>query len=233
MKKKILLLLSCLISTSLFAKDDLSWNGAILGQGAEENGNQQWPINGYMGAGWKPAESSWNAKTNFHVYKKLNSSKKDFNLYQTNIDGTFLQDKLHLTAGRQFLSLGLNAWLLDGMRLEIQPKETWSVATYAGTPRTPDNGDFNTDDGMISGLGFFLHSVGGFTGQIGTHYRKKDIQGKDWNENDQLFGAAYGRYQFSEETAPSLYSGVEYDASGGSLDQAVFGLDWHPNKIWN
>ena len=120
---------------------------------------------------------------------------------------------------------------MDGMRLEWQSQNTWSIASYAGVPRFPEIGDFHKDDGLISGISLLTHTTHGLAGQVGVVYRKRDMQTNNWLGNDQMFGISYLQYRFDKINMPTFYSGVEYDISGSSLDQLTSGVEWSPHRI--
>lgn len=201
----------------------------FLGQSREDlQDRREFPNHNYLEGRYQHLK--WRADTNLQIYRDWERRKEDFDLFENSIHGQLLQDRLELTAGRQFFTPGFNTFLMDGVSLDLLATEKLGVDFYGGTPRYPETGDFKQDDDLLSGLRVFLRNMGGIAGNISTLYRRENFSQGDWIENDQLSLAGYFVYDGKRAEQLRPYLGLEYQVSGKVLNLMNGGFNWMPKR---
>lgn len=187
------------------------------------------PANLYLGAGvaeW----GKWHAsvQADGRVFRDLQRSVNEADLYQgvLHLEPTKVW---RLDLGRQFLNPGFSTELVDGVRTTILPWSRVDLSVYAGVPRTIERGDFNRDDGLLTGMVVRLHDWHHTAASLQAQWRKFDLQGADWRQNDTVRVGASASHQFGGKTAPLAYGLFEYDVAGKVVEAGTLGFDWWPS----
>ncbi|MBI4238423.1 MAG: hypothetical protein HY696_08405 [Deltaproteobacteria bacterium] len=211
----------------------VSWraDADLVGQWRRNTSIQrELPANLYLGAGvadW----GKWHARVQAdgRVFRDLQRSVNEGDLYQ---------GVLHLEPakawqfdlGRQFLNPGFSTELVDGARTTLLPWSRVDLSVYAGVPRTIERGDFNRDDGLLTGMVVRLHDWHRTAASLQAQWRKFDLQGADWQQNDTVRVGASASHQFGGKTAPLAYGLFEYDIAGKVIEAGTLGFDWSPTR---
>ncbi|MBI4365908.1 MAG: hypothetical protein HY543_03725, partial [Deltaproteobacteria bacterium] len=151
-------------------------------------------------------------------------------------DADFYQARLRLQPtewlrtelGRQFVSEGFSTELIDGLRATLVPARWLEATVYAGVPRSVERGDFNADDGLLTGLSLGLSGMERTSARLSAAWRKLDATQADWRQNDSLLLGAGASHRFGGSRAPTLYGLLEYDLSAKVTDTATVGADITP-----
>lgn len=206
------------------------FQNTTLGQGREDlRGRQEFPIESYVQGRYQATK--WRAETGFKVFRDWERKNEDVDLFEANLYGKLLENRLEVVAGRQFFTPGFNTFLMDGVNLDIHFSPKVGLGIYGGVPRYPETGDFKQDNDLLSGLQLLWKKIGGLTGNTSIVYLRKDFGREDWVENDQLSVAQYFVYDGEKAERFRPYLGLEYQVSGKVLKQIQSGLNWHPKRI--
>lgn len=186
------------------------------------------PINTYLGAGVADL-GKWHlgAATDLRFFRDLQRSIGDVDLYQGLVHAQ-PREAIQLDIGRQFVSQGFAAGVLDGVRTTVVPFDRLAVTAYAGMPRTVERGDFNRDDGLLSGLSFALRGAASTSAQVHVAWRKVVFARRDWGANDTVRLGVNLAHRFGGRMRPMAYGLFEYDAAGKVVEAGTVGIDLAP-----
>ncbi|MBI4197043.1 MAG: hypothetical protein HY539_04390 [Deltaproteobacteria bacterium] len=195
----------------------------LLGQGRQNTREEvEVPLNGYAGAGYQAGR--WRGETSFRLFRDLDQGLDDADLYQALLQFQPLTTT-SITFGRQFLSEGFSTEMLDGLRAELLPAGPLHLSVYGGIPRTVEEGDFNKDDGLLTGLSIRLKEEFGTRGGLHAAWRKNDWGVADLGRNDELrLGADLSR-RWNSKIKPQIYGLAEYNLSSKVLETGTAGLE--------
>lgn len=188
------------------------------------------PTNTYLGGGVTDL-GKWHvgAQTDMRFFRDLKRSIGDYDLYQGLVHAQ-PSESVQFDLGRQFVSQGFSAEILDGVRTTVTPFSAMAVTAYAGVPRSVDRGDFNKNDGFLSGLSIAVRNIPKTNLQLHTAWRKNDLSQKNWRENDTLRVGADLSHQFGGFAKPMVYGLIEYDAAGKLVETGTVGVDVYPSR---
>lgn len=189
------------------------------------------PTQGFLDIGHK--ERKWEAEAHLRVGRDFERKKQGLDLYETNLFGRVLEDRLEIRGGRQFFTPGFNVYLMDGMQADFNLTRQVGFGVYAGIPQTPETDDFQIDTGLISGTRFFWNRISGLTGHLSTLYQQTDFSEKDWIETHRVSVAGYLFFEPVENGNASFYTGSEYQVAGKTLNLLTFGTDFRPHPKWS
>ncbi|MBI1909472.1 MAG: hypothetical protein HYS22_04825 [Deltaproteobacteria bacterium] len=207
---------------------DFHIDSSLLGQVRKNSeGQTEVPINGYLG--FAVAQPSWrlSSETNMRLFRDFDQKINDYDLYQAvlHINPT---EPLKIDFGRQFVNQGFSVETLDAIRLTLTAIDPLAVTLYSGIPRSVERGDFNKDDGLLTGLSLALRDLGGTRGALHVAWRKNSIQLSDL-QNDQVFTGLNISHRFNVKSSPMIYGLFEYDATGKTVNSGTAGVDIYPS----
>lgn len=205
-----------------------SLDTSVLGQVRENQNNlNEVPINGYLGL--TLAQPSWHysMETDMRLFRDFARSWDDYDLYQAVMHIRPIE-LLQIDFGRQFVNQGFSVQTMDGLQLTFMPASHIDVSVYSGVPRSVEIGDFNKDDGLLSGLSVGLKNISGTNARFHAAWRKNSIKTGDLNQNDSVLLGLNASRRFPVVTTPMLYGLIEYNATGKSVDAGTVGLDIYP-----
>lgn len=225
----IILTSSFLGSLPLYA-GDFHLEASTIGQVREnERDQREVPVNGYLGMSIDLPKSHIWAETDMRIFRDFTQKLDDYDLYQAVLHYRPLEI-FQLDFGRQFVSQGFFVEVMDGIQMIIMPKGIVDITVYAGMPRSVEVGDFNKDDGLITGLSLGLKNIPRTNAQIHAVWRKDRFRRSNFKQNDEIFVGANLSHQFKGKTTPLLYGMVEYDVSGRVMSTGTAGLDIYPHS---
>lgn len=228
-------LLRVILIASLFCPlvalaDSLGFDTTIVGQVRENQNNQsEVPFNGYLGLEYSRPQWNFSSETNMRIFRDWQRSWDDYDLYQAVVHIRPVP-VVQIDFGRQFLSQGFSTDLMDGLKLTLSPPWPLEFTTYLGIPRTVEHGDFNKNDGLLSGLSIRIKDIPNTNLQIHTAWRKANIRVADIRENDAVYLGGNASYLFPGSWKPLLYGLVEFNATGKVLETGSIGLDIYPRE---
>lgn len=195
----------------------------------DENGVREIPFNGYVGGGVGNLADRVSLETDMRIFRDVDQSLDDYDLYDAVIH-TRPFERWTVDAGRQFISQGFSAEVIDGIQTTVTPWQHLNVSAYAGVPRTVERGDFNRDDGLLSGLSLRVIDLARMT--IGFHgaWRRFDLNTTDWRQNDEVRTGTDVTVRLPGGMKPLLYGLVEYDATAKIIDTGTAGIDLFPHR---
>lgn len=203
----------------------------FLGQVREnETSVKEFPFNGYLGVGvtdigkWR-----FGAQTDMRLFRDFSRSLDDYDLYQAVLHAKPLE-ALAIDFGRQFINQGFSVQILDGLQTTLFPSNYLRVAFFGGIPRTVERGDFNRNDGWMTGLSLGLLGVPGTEAAVHFLWRKNDIRHSDLKENDQVLVGANLSHRWQGPVGPNLYGLLEYDVTSKVAEAETVGIDVAPSQ---
>lgn len=222
-----LLILLLLISTSLWA-GEFELETDILGQIREnEAGLTEFPLNGYLGMAADKPKWHISAETNMRLFHDFSREWDDYDLYQAVLHW-HPSKKVSLDFGRQFLNEGFSAETIDGIRLGLVPYKYLGLILYSGMPRTVELGDFNENDGLLTGMSLGLQNIKNVNARLHVAWRKNNARVNDLRENDSVNAGADFSYLWNSPIEMMVYGLFEYNVTGNMVDVGTIGLDVYP-----
>ena len=203
---------------------------SVLGQVRENVSDlSEVPVNGYFGLTLKQPSWKSSLETDMRLFRDFSRELDDYDLYQAVMHIRPIE-MLQVDFGRQVVNEGFSLETMDGLRLVMMPSGYLDVDVYFGIPRSVETGDFDKDDGLLSGISLGLKNVAQTSAQLHAAWRKNDIHQADLRENDSFFVGVNASHQFSVFTRPMFYGLFEYDVTGKAVDAGTAGLDLYPAR---
>ncbi|MBI4223944.1 MAG: hypothetical protein HY609_03340, partial [Deltaproteobacteria bacterium] len=128
------------------------------------------------------------------------------------------------------INQGFSLEILDGVQTTFGPFGFVDFALYSGIPRSVEVGDFNKNDGLLSGLSINLKNVARTSGAVHAAWRKNDMEQTNWRQNDEIYVGADFSHQFPIATEPMFYGTFEYDALWNAVNLGTAGIDLYPAR---
>ncbi len=203
---------------------DTQWAGQIR---EAASGNRETPLNSYFGLGYGKPDSRFSAQTDMRLFRDFSQSLDDYDLYQAALRIRPI-DKVGLVFGRQFLNEGFSTEMGDGLKLSLAPQEHVDIIFYSIIPRTVERGDFNRDDGLLTGFSLGFSDLAQTNGRFHFAWRRNDLNTADLRQNDSLRAGLNLSHRFDGPAAPLLYSLAEYDLPGKKMEATTVGVDLRP-----
>lgn len=226
--KNPIIFTALLISPSLSA-GDFRLDTTLLGQIRENEGEAtEGPVNGYLGLGIGATPWDLSVRTNMRLFRDLSREWDDYDLYQAVLHIRPLEI-LQVDLGRQFVNEGFSVAMADALKLRLTPPGYVDITLFSGIPRSVEVGDFNRDDGLLSGLSVGLKNVARTNAQIHAAWRKNAISFNNLKENDEILVGTNLSHQFTFATRPFLYGLVEYNVAAKVLEAGTAGADLYPH----
>lgn len=225
----ILLIILFLLSSSPLYAGDFHLEATSLGQVRDnENAEREIPLNGYLGLGVSDV-GKWHFsnETNMRLFHDFDRDFDDYDLYQAVLHIQPLQ-ALSIDFGRQFVNEGFSAEIIDGLHLSLLPIDAIEIVAYSGIPRSVERGDFNENDGLLTGLSMALRNIPSTNARLHVAWRNNSIRSTDIRENDSIRVGADLSHQWGSPISPRLYGLAEFDATAKILDTGTAGIDLTP-----
>ncbi|MBI4212216.1 MAG: hypothetical protein HY540_06215 [Deltaproteobacteria bacterium] len=217
-----------LASASPLCASEFEAHSTVLGQSRESSGSQHvLPFNGYVGFSGK--HEKWEGTTDMRFFRDFPRKEQDYDLYQALVRFRPLE-LLSMDIGRQFVALESSAETIDGVRMTLFPQEHLALDVYSGMPRSVEIGDFNEDDGLLTGMSLGLIKTKRTRARIFSSWRKNKFRLNDFPHNDEIFVGGNLSYQFPIKMMPLLYGVMEYNAAAKNIDTATAGFDLYPHR---
>lgn len=204
--------------------------GTLLGQVREDaSSRREVPLSDYFNFGLMDLPLHLSLKTDARYFRDLSRGFNDFDLYQ---GFAYLKpvDVIELELGRQFLSEGFSAGLMDGLRLGILPPGFVDLSIYLGVPRNVERGDFNRDDGLLTGFSLRMKGVDKTNLGLGLSWRKERARISNQVKNDEVRISGNFSRKLGGVTEPFIFGLVEYDITAKVLDVGSIGMDIYPSN---
>lgn len=199
-----------------------------LGQLRENTAdNREVPLNTYLGLESLFPKQNFSSQFNMRFFRDLKQKWDDFDLYQGVVHFQ-PHEKIELNAGRQFVNQGFFVEVVDGIQTTLAPSKHLDFTLYSGAPRSVELGDFNRNDGLLSGMSLRMKNISRTNAGIFAAWRKFDIHVMDIEQNDEVFVGGNFSHQFAVSMTPMVYGVYEYDVAGKVLNTATVGLDIYP-----
>lgn len=212
--------------------DRIGVNVSTLGQVRQtENGQRNVPVNAYFGLYGADSKRHFGGETNMALlrYYDIANGINDYDLYQAVLHFQPIKE-LKIDFGRQFISQGFSASVIDGLMLTVLPQGYVDVALYTGIPRDIEVSDFNRDDGLLTGLSVSLKNVPRTNASFHAAWRKNSIDTTDLKQNDEILVGADASHQWTVKTKPMVYGLIEYDTTAKMVRTGTAGLDLYPTR---
>ncbi len=223
------LLLSLLLVPSLLSAGEIDLDTTIIGQVREnENDLTEVPVNGYFGLAIEGFNKKLSGETSMRLFHDFPRKLDDYDLYQAVVHARPI-NLLQFDVGRQFVTQGFYAAVIDGIRIKFNPPGKVDLTVYSGMPRTVEIGDFDTNDGLLTGLSVGLKEVPRTNLQANVAWRSANVRRTDLRENDEVLAGLAGSYQFKASWRPTLYGLAEYNVTSSVFDTGTFGIDVYPH----
>lgn len=220
-------LLGVLLFPGSAVAGSLHLNTTLVGQVREnERDQREIPANGYLGFGWVGSKNI-TLRSQMRLFRDLDRRLDDYDLYQAVLHFE-PAGSLRVDFGRQFVNQGFSVEMLDGIQTTLLPPGPIEVAVFSGIPRSVERGDFNENDGLLTGLSAGLKGVSGTNARIRLAWRKNDIKVSDLRQNDEVRIGTNLSHQWAIEGRPMLYGLAEYDATSKVVDAGTVGVELAP-----
>lgn len=235
--KKILMAL-LLIFPALEANSTSFYIDTRLETQVRENSlpQREAPFYAYLDTGLKELPNKGTFDVSLRNNYIFNVKDNEFDLYQAVFRMDDIAGVVGVSAGRQFVSPGFHAYLMDGLTTRIG-KEDWPVAVtiIGGVPRYLEMNDFKGTAGLIAGATIELQGVDRFHLKLSGIYDKLDIKKTYWKKNDTVLTGVATSYLFNGRFMPNLYGNFEYDTAGKDIDTGLAGFRIRPfsRLFWN
>jgi len=223
----VLIFFSLLFSLPAIA-GDFHLDTTVLGQVRDNDElEKEVPVNGYLGLGVNQPSWHLSGESNMRFFRDFDQKVNDYDLYQTVLHFKPLE-YFQLDLGRQFINQGFTASVIDGIMLQLMQSKQIDVTLYSGIPRSVEIGDFNRNDGLLSGLTVAMKKVHNTTAHFHFAWRKNDITQSDLKKNDELYVGVDVSHQFPVTTTPMIYGLFEYDVAAKVINTGTAGIDIYP-----
>lgn len=194
------------------------------------------PLSAYLDTGISGLPNSGTFDVSLKNNRTFKIEEDEFDLYQAVWRMQDLGGVVDVASGRQFVSPGFHAYLLDGASFSIG-KDSWPllISVIGGVPRYIETGDFHGTTGLVSGVTLELQGMGKMHSKLSAVYDKLDIGKKDWKQNETVLVGMNHSHYFSGKVKPSLYGSMEYDTAGKNIETGLVGFSIEPTKrlYWN
>ena len=226
--RALLIILCCI--PALARATPLTLDATLLGQDRQNtSGVTEMPTNAYLGAGLGKQGDKISAQTNMRFVRDLKQSIQDYDLFQAVLHTEPLET-LKLDFGRQFLTEGFSAQIMDGLKTTLFPEGPVAVTAYSGIPRTVERGDFNADDGLLTGLTIGSDSTPGSHLKLHAAWQKQSLQKMKFKKYDEVRVGANLSHAWTVTAQPILYGLIEYEATSQTVEAGTVGLDLSPSR---
>lgn len=206
-------------------------NPEILTQVRKDSLNtRQVPFDFYLNTGVYdlPEEGTFDVSLrNDHIF---NIGENQFDLYQAVFRMKDIGDAVDISAGRQFLSPGYHAYLIDGLTTDIG-KDDWPVHVgfVAGVPRYLEISDFHGNVGLLAGTTLQLNGFDNTSAKLSAMYNSIKATEGDWKKNQTVLVGLGLYHKFSAKVLPELYGDFEYDTAGKVINTGIAGFGFRPH----
>lgn len=218
----------CLFFPPAVNAGDFHLDATALGQVRDnEDMAREVPTNGYLGLSVNEPDVHLSAESNMRFFRDFAEKVNDYDLYQTVLHYRPLED-FQLDFGRQFIDQGFTASVIDGLMFQIMRSRHVDVTVYSGIPRNVEIGDFNKNDGLLSGMTVGVKNFHNTAGHFHFAWRKNSITENDLKRNDELYVGADLSHQFMVKSTPMIYGLIEYDVAAKVMNTGTAGLDIYP-----
>ncbi|MBI2091627.1 MAG: hypothetical protein HYT75_01350 [Deltaproteobacteria bacterium] len=194
------------------------------------------PFSSYLDSGLSDLPHSGTFDVSLKNERIFKQEQDEFDLYQAVFRMQDLGGLLGVSGGRQFISPGFHAYLMDGASLSLG-KESWpvTVGLFGGIPRYIETGDFHGEAGLVSGMTLDMSMNEHMHTRFSAVYDKLDINEKNWSENETVLVGMSHSHQFGSKLSPSLYGTMEYDTAGKTVETGLMGFSLQPlaRLYWN
>lgn len=225
----VLLFFILTIPFSLFA-GDFHLKTTALGQVRENAAAQnEIPVSGYLGVEAANTQQNLRGAANVRFFRDFDRKLDDQDLYQAAVYYR-PSDVFKIDSGRQLINQGFSLEMLDGVQSTFGPFGFASFALYSGIPRSVERGDFNQNDGLLTGLSVNLKNVTRTSGGVHAAWRKNDAEQTNWKQNDEIFVGADFSHQLDIPAEPLFYGSFEYDALWHVVNLGSTGVDLYPSR---
>ncbi|MBI5299476.1 MAG: hypothetical protein HY877_04190 [Deltaproteobacteria bacterium] len=228
LRKNFILALPLLLISLPLSAGEFHLDNDVIGQVRKNTSSQrEIPVNEYFGMSF--AQPSWHlgGETNMREFRDFDRKLDEFDLYQTVIHYTPLE-ALQIDAGRQFVNQGFFVETLDGIQTTVAPWKYVDFIAYSGIPRSVEVGDFNKNDGLITGVSIGSRNLSRTNIRVHGAWRKINIHWMDVKHNDEVFVSGNFSHQFAVSSTPMLYGFMEYNTAAKVLDVGTAGFDIYP-----
>ncbi len=229
MKNYAPLLCSLLCLAAPLQAASLQWDTTTLGQAREAvNGRQELPINEYLGLGVAEI-GKWQlgVQTDMRYVRDFQQSLHDYDLYQALLHFRPVES-VQVDFGRQFVNQGFSVQMLDGIQTTFYPHRLLEIGVYSGIPRSVERGDFNQNDGLITGLSVGLRDLAHTRVRLHAAWQKNNTRLNDLRRNDAFLVGLDLSQQF--QGTQTLYALAEYDTTAKVLNTGTAGIDLYPTR---
>ena len=236
--KKYAIILLLLIPELAFASSyyiDTRLAAQVRGNALAE---KEYPFTTYLDTGLKelPKDGTFDVSLKNSRTMRTGSDSNDFDLYQAVFRTQNLGGMLDISAGRQFISPGFHAYLMDGLNAAVG-KDDWPILVkfFGGVPRYTETGDFHGTTGLVTGTAIEMQMFERMNTRLSAVYDKLDIHNNDWKDNDTVLVGMSHSQIFSAKLEPTLYGTMEYDTAGKIVNAGILGFSIKPHRrvYWN
>jgi hypothetical protein len=234
--KRIILLLAILLPLTAEA-GSYYMNSQLVTQVRENAINErEVPLDFYLDTGFRALPHEGSFDVSLRNNRIFNIKDDEFDLYQAVFRMNNLGGWLDFSAGRQFISPGFQAYMMDGVTFTIG-KDDWPLlwTLIGGVPRYIETGDFHGNVGLLAGTTVELNGFDNTHIKLSALYNKIRIKRNDWKENDTVLTGLAVSQQFGGKVKPNLYGDFEYDTAGKVIDNSTLGFSLQPHRrvYWN
>ncbi len=153
-----------------------------------QNGDREYETENKIGFHAVEQNRNISFTSQFRYSREWNSGDDNIDLYETNIQlGSLFNNHASLNLGRQSLISNVDYILMDGLALTLAPSRVFDVELFAGVPRYFEEGDFDGEVGLVSGLSFVLNQVAYTNARVDVLYQKKNFDNNQLNDTDKIY----------------------------------------------
>ena len=154
---------------------------------------------------------------------------QDYDLYQAVLH-TRPVETLQIDFGRQFLSEGFSAEMADGLKTTLFPTGPVRVTAYSAIPRTVERGDFNIDDGLLTGMSLGSDALPRTHMSLHGAWRKFSLKKMKLEKYDEIRLGANLSHDLALPASPTLYGLAEYEGSTKTFETGTAGILVQPSR---
>ncbi|MDO8644303.1 MAG: hypothetical protein Q7S00_04970 [bacterium] len=223
-----LILLSLTLSPMKAFANSFHLDSGLTGQVRDnESAQREVPLNGTLGLGTTADKWDFSGQTDMRLFRDTARGSDDYDLYQATLHIKPVET-IEIDAGRQFINEGFSVGALDGLRLQLFPSKPVTFTVYSGMPRSVELGDFNQDDGLLTGASIKIQQIPRTDLKFDFAWKRDSINTADFNQNDSLFVGTNISHKLPVKGDPYLYGLFEYDLTAKVMNAGTAGLDITP-----